>query len=143
MQIFHTSPNEITKIDMFGQFGECLCFSNDVYQMSACETIVYSLEVEETDIVEANSFFYRDDCDKLESIIDEIMDLAECDKETAEELLSQNATHEDPEIDWRIQGFAGEAAKVLGYKAAEAQDEQGIVYIVPMLDRIQSLEIQG
>jgi len=139
MQIFHTSPEKIEKIDSFGMFGECLCFSADVYQMSACSTVTYSIEINEDEIIEAGSFFYQDDCEKLNDIVEDIMDLAGCGREEAEEFLSQRESHSDAEIDWRIQGYAGEAAKVLGYKCAEAEDEQGTVYLVPMLDRENQL----
>ncbi len=140
MQLFHTSPTEIKEISAYGMFGECLCFSADVYQMSACDVITYQINIDDADIIEARSFFYQADCDKLNEIVAEIMELADCDEEQAQELLSQNDFFGDAEIDWRIQGYAGEAAKVLGYKAASADDEQGTVYIVPMLDKEADLE---
>lgn len=139
MRIYHTSPDKIIKINSSGMLGECLCFSASVYCMSACEVIVYALDIEDADVVEASSFFYRDDYSKLDFIVSEVMDLAGCDEEEAQELISQRTAHSDAEIDWRIQGYAGEAAKVLGFKAAEAQDEQGTVYIVPMQGRENDL----
>ena len=141
MKLFHTSPTEIKDINNYGMFGECLCFSADVYQMSACEVLTYSIEVDEDEIIKANSFFYREDYELLNEIITEIMELAECDEEQAQEYLSQNDNHGDAEIDWRIQGYSGEAAKVLGFKAAAAEDEQGTVYIIPMLKREAELKL--
>ncbi len=141
MQLFHTSPNEITEINPFGLFGECLCFSADIYQMSACSVLTYTVEIEDNEMIEASSFFYRDDYEKLNSIVIDVMELAECDEEQAQEYLSQLDSHSDAEIDWRLQGYTGEAAKALGYKAAIAEDEQGAVYIVPMLNRESELSL--
>lgn len=135
MEIFHTSPAPITAINSYGMFGECLCFSSSFYQMAACEVLVYKMEISENEIVKAGSFFYRDDCDKLSGIVANIMELADCDEDQAQEYLSQNDNHPDDEIDWRIQGYSGEAAKALGFRACQAQDEQGAVYIVPMRGR--------
>lgn len=135
MELFHTSPNPIDAINSYGMLGECLCFSTNVYQMAACKVLVYKLEVSEHEIIEARSFFYRDDYEKLDRIVANVMELADCNEEQAQEFLSQNDHHHDAEIDWRIQGYAGEAAKVLGFRACKAQDEQGAVYIVPMYGR--------
>lgn len=135
MELFHTSPSPITVINSYGMLGECLCFSSSVYQMAACEVLVYKIEVSEDEIIKASTFFYRDDCDKLDPIVSNIMELADCDEEQAQEYLAQNDHHPDAEIDWRIQGYAGEAAKVLGFRVCEALDEQGTVYIVPMRGR--------
>ena len=132
MKLLHTSPTEITKITKFGTFGDCLCFSNDRYLMSECEVITYSIELSEDDVIDAHTFFYRDDYEMLNAIIEDVMSLADCDEDEAQELLAQNDNHSDAEIDWRIQGYTGAAAKVLGFKAARAQDEQGDVFLVPM-----------
>jgi len=136
MILFHTSPTEIKAgtINDDGILGECLCFSADIYQMCPGKVITYEIEIDEDDIIEANSFFYRDDYKKLDIIIKNIMEYAECDEEQAQEYLSQRDSHGDGEVDWRIQGYTGEAAKALGYRAAQAEDEQGQVYIIPMLN---------
>lgn len=138
--VYHTSPDPITKISKFGASGECLCFSDKIYQMASCEVVTYKIELNEDEIIEASSFFYRDDCELLNDIVAEIMLLTDCDEDTAQEYLSQRDQYgEDYEIDLRIQGFTGEAAKALGYKAAEAEDEQGTVYLVPMFGRESEL----
>lgn len=139
MKIYHTSPNEITKIDRFGRFGEFLFFASSPYEMAACETITYSIELSEDEVIEANSFFYREDCDKLADLVAEVMDLAQCDEDDAEEYLSGRKSHEDAEIDWDIQKLTGEAGKVLGYRAVEARDEQGTVWLVAMAGRESEL----
>lgn len=141
MQIFHTSPSPITKITDNGMFGECLCFSIDVYTMSACDTLTYSIDMGEDDVIEASSFFYRDDCGLLNGIVASVMELTDCDEDQAQEYISQRDSYCDAEIDWRIQGYTGEAAKLLGYGAASAQDEQGTVYIVPMMGRESILNL--
>jgi hypothetical protein len=42
---------------------------------------------------------------------------------------------------WAVQALQGQAAKLLGYTAAESEDEQGTVYIVPMTGKLQDLEL--
>lgn len=144
MKLFHTSPNEITKIDSSGLFGEFLCFASDPYVMSACETIMYSIELSEDEVVEANSFFYREDCDKLKDIVAEVMDLADCDEDTAEELLSGRigmfdvvdpASEDTDEAAWELQRLIAKACQALGYRAVETRDEQGAMWLVAMKGR--------
>lgn len=140
MRLFHTSPNEITKIDRFGgRFGEFLCFASEPYVMAACEAITYSIELAEDDVIEANSFFFRDDSEKLADLVSEVMELADCDEDDAEEYLSGRLNHDDPEIDWDIQKLMGEAGKALGYRAVQARDEQGAVWLVAMAGREKDL----
>lgn len=143
MKLFHTSSSLITEISPCSDyFGECLFFSATEYKMSEASIYTYAIEVDESEIIEANSFFFQNDCEKLNDLVAEVMDLADCGEEQAQELLSQNDSHEDAEIDWEIQGLTGMAAKALGYKCAEAQDEQGCVYIVPMFSKEEWLNLQ-
>ncbi len=141
MKLFHTSPNEITKIDHLGRFGEFLCFAIDPYEMAVCETITYSIDLNEDDVVEARTFFYRDDSDKLSDVVAEVMELAECDEDDAEEYLSGRKSHDDAEIDWDIQKLTGDAGKLLGYRAVMTEDEQGSVYLVAMAGRESELSV--
>ena len=136
MELFHTSPNAIESgsINQFGLAGESLCFSADVYTMSAAKVITYKMEIDESEIIEVCTIPYSNDTDKLMGIISEIQELADCDEDQAWDYLSQKDQYsEDWEIDLRLQGYAGDAAKALGYKAAQGEDEQGAVYIVPMM----------
>lgn len=135
MKIYHTSPEAITKINSYGTFGESLCFSNDIYSMSVGEVVVYSLEIEESEIIDAHDF----DEDDAPETLAHIANVCECDEEQALEYLTGSESHEDPETDWFIQGCMGDAAKEAGYKAARSRDEQGTVYIVPMLGRENDL----
>lgn len=131
MKIFHTSPNAITKISSTGTFAESLCFSDSVYSMSVGDVVVYSLEIEESDIIDASHFEASD----APNTINHMMNVLECDEDQAMEYLTGSESHEDAETDWWVQGCMGDAAKEAGYKAARARDEQGTVYIVPMLGR--------
>ena len=140
MELFHTSPNKIEKITKSGRFGEFLCFSANVYEMSACETITYKIAINEDEIIDANSFFYREDWQKLQSIVEEVMELAGCDEDEAQELLSQRAQHDDAEVSWDIQKLSAKAAKALGFRAVATPDEQGTCYLVDMLGRETELE---
>lgn len=140
MKLYHTSPEKITKINKGGTFGESLCFSNHIYYMTcATKSYVYSIDIETSQIIPASQFFYSDDCSKLSNIVSDIMRIAECDKEAAEELLSGAETHNDCEIDWTIQGIMGNAAQLLGYRAASIRDEQGQCYVVPFFGKEKEL----
>ncbi|OHU85539.1 MULTISPECIES: hypothetical protein [Pseudoalteromonas] len=131
MKAFHTSPNEITNIKATGTFDDCLFFSHDVYTMTASNTVyVYSLELNEEHIVRVSDLYD-------EELIAHISDVLSVDEEVAERMLDGRDTAFDHgldgEDDWWIQAKQGECAKRMGYKAVEAQDEQGTVFIVPML----------
>ena len=133
MKLFHTSPKEITSIDRFGTFGDCLFFSPNVYEMSACETITYSINADDMRFVEA--------CDLHdEEVIAEIAERFEIDSDDAESLLDGsdsvwNQDFADAENDWYIQAKRGECAKKMGFDGCLDEDEQGSVYIIPMLGR--------
>lgn len=128
MKIYHTSPAPITQIKKTGTFGECLCFSSSVYSMSVGAVVVYSLEIEESEVIDAADLELSDAPDTIAHVAS----VLECDEYEALDYLTGSEVHADPELDWFVQGQMGAAAKEAGYKAARSQDEQGAVYIVPM-----------
>jgi hypothetical protein len=130
MQLFHTTYQEITSINKLGRFGEFLFFAS-----SDCHygDITYSIEIEEEQVVNCNSFFYRDDYQKLNSLVELIMDVADCDEDQAQEYLSQRNHHGDAEIDWDIQKYTAKAAKILGFRGVAVPDEHGVSYMIDML----------
>lgn len=133
MKLFHTSPKEITEINRFGAFDDCLFFSVEPYSMSVGEVITYSIDAENMDFV--NTSALHDD-----EIIAEIAERFDIDAETAESLLDGsdsvwNHDFADAENDWYIQARRGECAKKMGYDGCKDQDEQGSVYIIPMMGR--------
>ena len=135
MELFHTSPEEITKITENGLFDDCLFFSEIEYSMGHVEA-VYSIEIE-------NSISVSELYDEV--TINHIATVLECTEENALEMLTgeiENAGEVtgDCEDDWFIQAQQGKVAKLMGYEAAEAWDEQGTVYIVPMLGREKDLK---
>ena len=133
MKLFHTSPNKIEKVSKFGNFDDCLFFSSNVYEMSACETITYSINADDMRFVEA--------CDlHNEEVIAEIAERFEIDSDDAESLLDGsdsvwNHYFADAENDWFIQTKRGECAKKMGFDGCKDHDEQGVVYIIPMFNR--------
>jgi hypothetical protein len=133
MELFHTSPSEITKINTDGLFGEFLCFSSDEYVMTAGQHVTYKIEIDEDEIVEANHLFYHKDAEKLEGLVSEVMEMLGCDEGTAEEMLSQNDDCGDAEMSWEIQAMTAKAAKILGYRGVLFQDEQGTCYMIDMM----------
>ena len=143
MKVFHTSPELITKIDNspLRVFGDCLFFSDDIYEMSSCETVTYSLEIDEDMIVRASQL---DDAE----IIEEVSELFDCDLELAESLLDASESEWDWENcdgdkSWTLQALRGKCAKKMGYEACEDEDEQGTVYIVSMLNRESELKMEA
>lgn len=149
LKMYHTSPVKIKKIDALGKFGEVLFFSGDVYVMTASpKYYIYSVEISQDEIIEVFRFKYRES--ELKEEILEIKELLDIDEDTALELLCgeksvwQLDKCEDlADIAWKIQELQGMSAKKLGYFAAESEDEQGTVYIVPMLEKEHLLKIEG
>ena len=140
MKVTHTSPSKITKITKHGQFDDCLFFSTDEYSMtSKGDLYVYSLELAADKIIEVGELYNED-------VIANIVSALDVDEDAAERMLDgrDNAFNHGLEgsDDWWIQAKQGECAKLMGYEAVEAQDEQGTVYIVPMSNRENDLVLE-
>jgi hypothetical protein len=136
--MFHTSPVKIESINNNGIAGSCLFFSDDVYRMSSESKFVY-----EADFNCVSASQLHD-----EEIINEIANYFDVDAETAEALLdgSENEWNLegfecDGDDSWWLQGKRGECAVKMGYDGCEDEDEQGTVYIVPMLGRESELTL--
>ena len=99
---------------------------------------VFSLEIDSNDIISASQLFYHDDSDKLDSVLEDIELFYGFDKELAEELIGEEISVFDQaewerlgiedgmqalELDWAMQSFKADAAKILGYNAVAVQDE--------------------
>ena len=144
---WHTSPKEVTSIDKNGSFGDVLFFSpNQPYRMSAGETKLYAMELNEDKII--------DDYDlEDQASVEKIAERLDVDEETALDLLqgretvsglsSRGLRDYDGEDDWVVQRVQGEAARAEGYDAARSKDEQGAVLIVPMSDKLNRLYAVG
>ena len=138
--MYHTSPNKIEEgtIKKNGIAGSCLFFSDDVYVMSVSGPL-YTYEAD-FNCVAASELHD-------EEIIAEIAHYFGCDEETAESLL--DASESEWNIDyptegsdsWWLQGKRGECAVKMGFDGCEDEDEQGTVYIVPMLGRESELKL--
>ncbi|ENU35042.1 hypothetical protein [Acinetobacter parvus] len=133
MKLFHTSPNKIEKVSKFGNFDDCLFFSTNVYEMSAGETITYSINADDMRFIDASDLHDSE-------VIAEIAERFEIDLDDAESLLDGsdsvwNHDFADAENDWFIQAKRGECAKRMGFDGCKDHDEQGVVYIIPMLNR--------
>ena len=146
MKLFHTSPKEIKKIDQFGNFEDCLFFSARVYQMAIGEVITYSIDAENMDFIEA---WKLSDDEIAAEIAKKIASrtFEDQDFELAEELLdtSKNLwkvgfdlgldSEEKKKIKQLIKAKRGQCAKKMGFDGCLDEDEQGAVYIIPMLGR--------
>jgi hypothetical protein len=135
MELYHTSPAPITAISTDGRFGSFLFFSPRIYTMAAGTPVVYAIDLDDADVIEAGSLMYHEQAELLAPMIAEIMDLVGCDEDTADDLLSQKADCGDAETSWTIQHITARAARALGFRAVSMQDEQGRCYMVDMLGR--------
>jgi hypothetical protein len=145
MQLFHTSHKEITEIKKSGRFGEFLFFSSSVYQMCAGAAVVYSIEIEENEIIAAGSLFYHEDAEKLEGLVEMFCNRFNVDTDTAEEMISERQHLEEYDADdlWDVQYYTAQAAKILGFRGVRVTDEQGTAYMIDMLDQSEKLQIEA
>lgn len=138
--MYHTSPTEIKEgsINDNGIAGSCLFFSNDIYVMTASKSI-YVYEAEFNCILASQ---LHDD-----EIIADVASYFDCDVELAESLIDGSKSEFDQDFDcdgedsWWLQGKRGECAVKMGYDGCTDTDEQGVVYIVPMLGRESELTL--
>lgn len=151
MQLFHTSPNEISEITEAGRFGSFLFFSSHVYHMTAGQAVVYSTELGDDEIISAGSLFYHDGAAKLAGLVAELAEQLDIDEDDAEALIEESKTVYDldgiePEdaadASWDVQLFTARAAALLGYRGVAVSDEQGTSYMVNMLGREADLARQ-
>ncbi len=150
IEIFHTSPDLITKINNIGLFGEFLCFSGHVYVMTAGSCyITYKIEIDEDDLIAASQLFYHADAAKLDGLVNDIASRYDIDTDIAEALLDESGSGWDIIDAWDaddsffIQKCTARAAKILGYRGAIMTDEQGALYMIDMLGHEDELEIVG
>lgn len=138
--MFHTSPSkiELGSINSNGVSGSCLFFSDDVYTMTASK-MVY---VYEADFNCVSASQLHDD-----AIITRIAEYFGCDEELAESLLDGSESEWNQDFDcegsdsWWLQGMRGECAVKMGFDGCEDEDEQGAVYIIPMVGRESELTL--
>ena len=137
MILTHTSPEVITEIKTDGLFDDCLFFSIDEYSMGDVKA-VYQIEIKEENIINVYNL-------ESKEIIESICSYLSVDADTAQELLnnelSAGSITSDYEDDWYIQAKQGECATLMGYEACESEDEQGAVYIVPMINKFNELKL--
>ena len=97
MELFHTSPEAISEITTDGMFGEFLFFSASVYAMSDYKAC-YSVEISESDIIDASDLFYHENAEKLSGFVSDVQRMTGCDEDTAESLISQLERSEERRV---------------------------------------------
>lgn len=131
MTLYHTSPSEIKEIHEQGMFGSFLFFSSRIYYMNHSEdAVVYKCEIEDDKIIKASQLFYHEDAEKLDSIVEHVMNVLDVDRESAEDFLSQQESTGDGDNDWWVQRQTAECAKILGFVGVSMRDEQGTCYML-------------
>lgn len=159
MQLYHVSPEPITNIRDDGVFGGFLAFAEAPYSPSGNHAFTYRIDVPESEIVEAETLHHWEGDGRIDPFVREVMETAGTDENTAIDLLAQrkhlfdllpmDPDEEAPvcpvmdpgEADWEIQRLTAEAAKAIGYRGASMRDEQGRVYFIDMLGRVQDLKL--
>jgi hypothetical protein len=143
MELIHTSPEIIKKITEIGRFDDCLFFSSSEYTMCHHNNyFVYEMSVDESQII-ARDELYDDE------IINDIAVLFKVKTCDAENLLNGTASAFDEEFDfidrgevcWDLQAFAGKCAKKMGFVGCSDRDEQGEVFIIPMINKESDLNL--
>lgn len=148
MELFHTSPQQITAITKSGRFGEFLFFSAHVYAMTAADVVTYKIELSDSEVIEVGQLFYHDDAAKLDGLVAELAGRLNIDADEAEALIEESKSVYDidsieaedaADASWDVQLFTARAAKALGFRAVRVQDEQGAAYMIDMLGRESEL----
>lgn len=141
MELFHTSPDAITKIDGSGRFGSFLFFSDDIYTMTAGDYVTYKIEIDDDSIIDAGHFFYHENSAKLNALVAEFCARFDVDEDTAQEIISERQQLENFDADdsWDAQLYTARAARILGYRGVKVADEQGASYMIDMLDKENEL----
>lgn len=141
MELFHTSPTEINEITTLGRFGEFLFFSESKYVMTAGEHITYRIELDDSQIIEAGQLFYHENAAELNVLVAELAGRLGIDEDDAEALIEESKSVYDldgvePEdaadLSWDVQLFTARAAKILGFRGVQVEDEQGSAYMIDM-----------
>ncbi|RSE80872.1 hypothetical protein [Achromobacter denitrificans] len=148
MQLFHTSPSEISTITSTGRFGSFLFFSARVYTMTAGEALVYSLEIDDDSIIDAGRLFYHEDAARLQPLVDKLAARLGIDEDDAQALIDESKSVFDldgidddlGEISWDIQAITARAAALLGFRGVAVSDESGTSYLIDMAGREGELE---
>lgn len=146
LTLIHTSPVEIEKITDNGVFGSFLFFSSSEYSMVGNDYIAYEIEIDESDIIEAGQLFYSHSSDDVADIIAELADDFDVDLETAEGLIDGSVNYWSLDIEtdadgaWALQHYTAKAARKLGYRGVQVEDEQGTAYMIDMLGRESELK---
>lgn len=151
IRLYHTSPNQIGKINKEGPFVDCLCFSGRKYKMTHGQVHVYALDIDESDILYLRRLWYleitKEEKPAVDKTVSRVMQLFDVDEETAQNLLDESENPwdytDDEEKAWELQGLSGSIAAAVGYRCAVGRDEQGTVYIVPMFERESELIYLG
>jgi len=143
MDLVHVSPVEIVKISGRGLFDGFLFFSSQAKKTHG--SFVYSLSIDESEIIAAKSLFYHADAAKLDALVADFCERYSVSTDTAEEIISERSQLDncDADASWDCQLFTAKAAKILGFRGVEVSDEYGSSYIVLMMHRENELKLEA
>jgi hypothetical protein len=145
MKLYHTSPEAITNITSSydNEFQGALFFSSTPYFMSGASKFVYQIDISEDQVLEVCDLDYNQDIiDEIKERFNVFFDIDIDDDDAYDYLLedlsvwdTMSGREECADFDWFIQGMQAKAAKKENYVAVEAEDEQGTVFIINMINK--------
>lgn len=100
--------------------------------MSAGSVVTYAIEIDKNELIDADRLFYHEDAELLDSVVEQVKDMLDCNDEDAERMLEQKEDCGDAEMSWEIQALSAHAAGILGFRGVAMQDEQGECYLIEM-----------
>lgn len=144
IDLFHTSPRKIEKINNNGRFGSFLFFAAAPYVMTASEHVfTYKITIEKNQIIRANMLFYDENAALANNIVKSLADRLGINESLAESLIDESknifSVYEEcesilpedlAEISWDIQYLTAQTAAALGYKGVAVTDEQGTAWMI-------------
>lgn len=142
VKLYHTSPDASIPVHAHGLLGSFLCFASRPYVMTAAsECYVYSIEIEESEFIEARALFHHERASELDGLVAEFAARFGLQTDDAEDIIAERAQLDSGDADelWHVQHVTCRAAKYLGFSGVVGRDEQGTVYMIDMLGRESEL----
>lgn len=138
LKMYHGTDRQIEDINDDGRWNEFMFFSANKQAAMSHGEFLYSIEIDSEEIIEASNIFYDDNCDVLDSYVEELAEEYKIDSETIKNILDESESALENDLDCEddldFQIYTANCAKKMGYKAVEVKDEHGTSYMIDMID---------
>lgn len=151
--LYHCSPVEISAPHSKGLYGEFVFFACSP-SGPGLATIVYAIDADELELIDASRLFTHTDAAKLDRLVADFARKYSVTVDDAEDLISEQTSwnskrFEDrsdiaesfADVDWDTQRFTARAAKVLGYDGVNVIDENGGVTMIDLVANFSKMVI--